>query len=184
MEKEYTQTKDQSELIAWESILAKGKLRKKILKHLKPISILGAILYCAATPAAWTSNGEHNLVLSIALTILVQIPLCSLILYLILKLAAYAPKRAIRKEIEKMPDAHWGYRKFVMAPDGIKLIAPQSELKVSLERIDTITETANAVSLNDGENPIFLLPKSEFNLSEVVEAFEQTKTEPAAGGNG
>lgn len=178
MEREYTQTKDHSKLMAWEYVLAQSKFRKKFIKYLKPISFLGAVIYCTFTPAESTSNGECNFVLSILLTILVQIPLCTLILYLILKLVAYAPQSAINKEIEKMPDGHWGSRTFKIAPDGVKLIAPQCELKVSLERINSITETENSIALNDRESPVFLLPKSEFELSEIAEAFDRMKSEP------
>ena len=108
MRKEYKQTKEQSTQFAWEAFLAQAKIRTKVIRYLKPLSVLGASLYCLTAPAESTSNEAHSPTLSILLTLIVQLPLCSLILYLILKLAVYAPLRAIRKEIEKIPDAHWG----------------------------------------------------------------------------
>ncbi|MDQ8209663.1 hypothetical protein QEH52_19245 [Coraliomargarita sp. SDUM461003] len=182
MEKEYSITEAQSKQMAWECFLAQSKNRKEFIKYLKVWAFLIASVYCVGNPAEWNSNGEHNHIGSIILTIVVQVPLCTVILYFILKFIAYAPQRALNKELEKRSDTSWGYRKFVIAPEGAKLIAPQSELKVSLDRIQNVKETENSISLNDGENPVFFLPKSDFDLSEVVEALNEFKTEPVGTG--
>lgn len=177
MEMEYTQSKAQSKLIAWELFLSQSKLIKNLIKYLKPVAFAAACIYCAITPAKSIFNGKYDLISSILLTILVQMPLCALIFYTLLKLALHAPKRAIDKAIERMPEEQWGIRKFTIAPDGIRSVSPGRELKVSLERINSITETEHAIALSDQQNPVFLLPKSAFALSEVAAAFDQMKTE-------
>ena len=60
----------------------------------------------------------------------------------------------------------------MMTADSLKVIAPETELKVSIGRINRVTETDSAIVLSDSQNPLFLLPKSEFQLADFVEALE------------
>ena len=184
MEREYSLSKEDSLSFARELFLAKSKKMKWCMKYLKPISILGAFAYAFIFPPEWKSNGEYSLIPSIILAVSVQIPLCAVILYLILKAILITPLGAIKKEIEKNPNSHWGKRSFFISETGLTLKSPDTEFTVAPERIKSISETESMIALTDGENPIFVLPKSVFNISELQKALDQIKTERAAGGNG
>lgn len=160
-----------------ELFLAKSKKISWFLKYLKPLSVIGAVAYAFISPAESTINGEHSLVFSIVIALLIQIPLCSVILYFILKSILRAPLGAIKKEVEKNPDTHWGLRTFFISNTGISLKAPDTEFTVAPERIKGITETENFIALTDGESPLFILPKSVFTVRELRQAFTQINTE-------
>lgn len=183
MEREYSLSKEDSLSYGRELFLSKSKKMKWCMKYLKPISILGAVAYAFISPPEWKSNGEYNLIASIILAVVVQIPLCAVIFYLLLMTILSAPLGAIKKEIEKNPDSHWGKRLFSISETGLTLKSPDTVLTVAPERIKSISETESLIALTDGENPIFVLPKSAFNITELQKALDQIKTEPAAGGN-
>ena len=170
MKKEYILTREDSFKMGSEHFLSKSKKTRWCLKYLKPLSILGASAYALIEPAESAINGEYHLIFTVVMTILVQIPLCSLILYFILKVILHAPLATLKKEIEKYPDAHWGKRTFSISETGLSLETPDTNLTVARDKIKGISETESFISLTDGENPLFILPKSIFSTQELQEA--------------
>ena len=181
MKREYSTSKEDSYIMGRELFLSKSKKMKWCMKYLKPISIFGATAYVLINPAESTINGEYHLFSSIVLVVVIQIPSCSVILYFILKAILNAPFRYIKKEIEKNPNSHWGKRTFSISELGLTLKSPDTELTVAPERVKDILETESMIVLTDDVNPIFVLPKSAFNINELQQALNQIKTDDADG---
>ena len=66
-------------------------------------ALVGAVAWSVVSPGEFTVNDQPNLLLAVLTTVLIQIPLCAVLLYGALHLFFYSTLRPIRKTYNKMP---------------------------------------------------------------------------------
>ena len=124
------------------------------------------LAWSVLSPGESTTNDQPNLVLTVLVTVLIQIPLCAGLLFGALHLFFYSTLRPIRKTYNKMPEEHWGHRRFSLTADGICLSGGQTEVRVGVDRITAVKQAEGAIFLCDAAGPVFM-PKQDFTVEEV-----------------
>jgi len=130
------------------------------------ISVLLAVVYASFNPATWSSHGEVRPIGSLILTILVQIPLISVVLFFIGKYIANSPVEKVEKSISDMSEDRFGLRKIRIEDGKFSLRKPEAYFEVSTSVISDIKETEIAFHLLQDGSLLCSIPKSPLDEGE------------------
>ncbi|MBK1790041.1 YcxB family protein [Persicirhabdus sediminis] len=104
---------------------------------------------------------------------MIQIPICTAILYFVAKAFLTMPYSSVKKSALKESEDTWGKRTVSIAEDGITIIGSKGDKKYDLNEIDNLSETENNIFIRKGKKSLIILPKSAFSLKEIKHALLQ-----------
>jgi len=163
MTAEYTMTRQMAKEFTRDYIFHLPKRRKQT-RWIAALSVLIALVYVSFEPATWTINDQQ---FSVILIWGVQVPLCALLLFCLLRFLFDAPIRAVLKSIDESDDANWGERKLNVADNEVQLNTGMTCVSYNLAFVDSILTTACAHHLESKAKRLMSIPISVISRDEL-----------------
>lgn len=152
------------------------------MRHCRVFAVVLAVLYSYAAFPDAEINGEPSFIASLLLALFVQIPVCAVLFYHVLKGFLHAPKKVITKRFGKYPENYWGMRMFEVTPDTVTMVSNHSKINMKPDKIKKVRETESSIVLCDDSIALFMLPKENFSKDEIVAALSQANSIGEASG--
>lgn len=169
---DYAMTAEQAANLATEFIRQSPRVRRwHRLRWL--IAVGGGVAFAVLRPPHLEVNGVSSIPVTVAVAVLVQIPLVTLLIFFVLKMASDLPIRATVRAVRSRPKESWGQRTLEIVDGQVIVRSESATHSIKAALVENVLETKSGYHLVHGQQVLLSVPKTVGSLEELRNALQQ-----------